>query len=127
MRRLVVFTLLVALLGAQAPAGSTPGTVRAVGLVFTDYIPGSRGYPQLEVLRGDRLFLVNLGPSGEQDEHDLIHLADVPLFHSASVRPGGTAEVFGVLELEPGRYPFGCTIHPNVMGGTLVVTQPSVG
>ncbi len=126
MRPLVALWIAAALLGPPAAASPLPGTVRAVGLVFTDYVPGSRGYPELEVLQGDRLFLVNFGPSGEQDEHDLIHLAAVPLFHSASIRPGGTAEVFGVPEMEPGRYPFGCTIHPNVMGGTLVVNAPPV-
>lgn len=46
-----------------------------------------------------------------------------PLFGSATVTQGQTAEVKGVSALKPATYPFHCSVHP-LMRGSLTVTAP---
>jgi polyvinyl alcohol dehydrogenase (cytochrome) len=62
--------------------------------------------------------------------HDVIALDNGPdgrpLFKSALVSLGGTAEVVGVEDLEPGSYAFTCSLH-NSMKATLEVVDSPLG
>jgi plastocyanin len=62
------------------------------------------------------------------DQHDMTHDIDAdrfhgstPLFGSGYTNPQQASPVNGVAALQPGQYPFKCTLHPSTMQGTLVI------
>jgi plastocyanin len=95
-----------------------------VGIVIAG--PNNQGLPFLTpvvvVTRGSTVTFANLDAAGPN--HDVTSDARGPdyrpLFRSAFVGPGQTAEVEGVPGLPVGEYPFHCSIHPS-MTGLLVV------
>lgn len=87
------------------------------------FIPGSDSLGvALTIFQGDSVLLVNgeLPFEGSQF-HDLVHRDLEPRFAADLTRSGQVAPVTGVETLEPGTYPFWCTVHRFNMRGTLEV------
>jgi plastocyanin len=98
-----------------------PVGAHAADLVVTaaenTFVPGN-----VSMAAGSKLTFANpdLAP------HNLIADANTkkgPLFGSATISQGQTAEVKGVAALKPATYPFHCSVHP-MMRGALTVTAP---
>jgi glucose/arabinose dehydrogenase/plastocyanin len=111
----------VLLAAALTAACLTPPFAHAADQVVTaaenTFVPGS-----VSVAAGSRLTFANpdLAP------HNVIADATTkagPLFGSATVTTGQTADVKGVETLKPATYPFHCSVHPQ-MRGSLTVTAP---
>ncbi|HVL82443.1 MAG TPA: hypothetical protein VM840_12715 [Actinomycetota bacterium] len=121
MRILVVPALaLIWLTGTAAVPVAPPAAV--VSVVLAGFVPGPDDHGPVRVAQGGRLLLLNADYPGEQQEHDIVHAAEVPLFWSPTVRSGQWAEVEGVERLPSGTYTFRCSVHPATMLGTLEVT-----
>lgn len=121
-------------LGALALLGGVmlpAATAHAV----TDTITSQPGYSYsgatgpggaFSVDAGSQPLLVNADP-GSDGAHNLVASADGPdgneLFETPLLSVNETAPVNGAQYLEPGSYPFVCTIHFG-MGGTLAVSGP---
>ncbi|HVE46971.1 MAG TPA: cupredoxin domain-containing protein [Acidimicrobiales bacterium] len=105
---------LAALGVVPAPPGASAvtGAVTAVGFRF---VPAS-----VTVLEGDTLEFVNL----DSAPHDVVSVEVPPLFQSDLVAGPATTTVRGVEALEPGDYPFFCTVHNNMEGVLSVVENP---
>jgi hypothetical protein len=99
--------------------------VSSVVVSRAEFVPGGGDWGPVRVQEGGRLLLVNAEYPGEQDTHDLVHDAEVPLFSSAEIGSGEWTEVDGVSDLPPGAYPFHCFIHRTLMTGILEVLAPS--
>ena len=115
--RLALAAALLAVLPAALPADAATATALTVGFRF---VP-----EQITIAPGDSLDLVNVDVA----PHNLVSKQTrkgVLLFASATVSTGGQAPVRGVERLEPGAYPFFCSIHPTMLG-TLVVGTGSAG
>lgn len=115
MRRVVVVTAAVVVLGGLFPAGAYADNRTVVTLLF-QYAPSP-----VRVAAGDTLTYVNLDPlSGEG--HSVTHA--VPpgdqLFDSPITPLGAPSDVGGVSDLRPGSYNITCRVHP-FMKGTLIV------
>jgi glucose/arabinose dehydrogenase/plastocyanin len=95
-----------------APARATDQTITAAANTFA---PGN-----VTLSAGSRLTFLN----ADVAPHNVVaHGAgkNGPLFSSATVTAGQSAEVKGVDKLKPGAYTFYCSLHPG-MNGSLTVT-----
>ena len=119
--RIVSSVLIWLISSIPGPAIAPP--VSTVAIARAEFVPGGRNWGPVRVQEGGRLMLVNAEYPGEQDTHDLVHDAEVPLFSSAEIRSGEWTEVHGVSDLEPGTYPFHCFIHRTLMTGTLEIVH----
>lgn len=108
---------LVLLLAVTVPGEAGAEAAGVVAVVTADFFPA-----EPVISQGSGLFLVNADFPGEQNGHDVVHPEG--LFGSDFTRTGEIAEVVGVSELAPGRYPFRCSVHQTTMTGTLVVIAP---
>jgi plastocyanin len=81
--------------------------------------------PEVTIDRGDRLFFENRDP---QAQHNVTSLAGPGrFFRSDTIRHASDpVPVQGVPNLDPGSYPFFCTLHPQ-MRGTLTVSGAILG
>ena len=83
--------------------------------------------PPLMILSGgSSLTFGNLDLNDQHDlthdnESDRHHPSSKPLFGSGYTNPQQTNQVSGVAALQPGQYPFECSLHPSTMMGTLVI------
>lgn len=97
-----------------APGNAADGVVVAAGVRFVN--------PDVTITQGSRLTFAN----PDVAPHNVVAEAtgkNGPLFTSATITTGQTAEVKGVERLAPSTYTFVCTLHPS-MRGTLTVTKP---
>lgn len=78
--------------------------------------------PAISAARGDTLRFTNLDTAGE---HDIVS-DEADRFASPLLGAGQSALVEGVEKLEPGSYPFHCTLHPW-MKGVLTVREAGGG
>src|SRR5688572_4435583 len=113
--RAVGLLAVAAALLTPASAQAAEQQAYAAGLVYAT--------PAVVIAKGDSLRFTNLDPLAG---HDLD--SDTPgLFSSPVVGNGASTPVTGVEVLEPGTYPFHCSLH-SWMNGTLQVGDiPSVG
>ena len=79
------------------------------------FVPGD-----VVIRQGDSLTLTN----ADLAVHD-VTASDVgpngPLFRSATIGPGKQAPVLGVSALDPGLYPFVCSVHDGMVGTLQVI------
>jgi glucose/arabinose dehydrogenase len=95
------------------PTHAADGVVTAAGIRFLN--------ADVTVTQGSRLTFAN----ADVAPHNVVaeaRGATGPLFSSATVTTGQTADVAGVERLKPSTYTFVCTLHPS-MRGTLTVTN----
>lgn len=135
MTRYVVIAVAAVVGAACVPAGAAPAPVPSVAAAGPGAFAAGFATPVVVSLQGQGLTLVNL----DLADHDVVSRATtvrrvkvgkrwktvrVPLFRSAQVGTGATADVVGVRSLRPATYAFVCSIHPATMTGQLQV-QPA--
>lgn len=117
--------------GASAvPGAGVPGAAAVVAVHFFLYLPGDDRVPdvRLSVLEGGSVELVNADTAGEHTiTSNEVDRSGRPLFDSDRVLPGEAGTVRGVSRLTPGPHPFRCMVHPDVMRGTLHITESPLG
>ena len=96
------------------PSNAADGVVTAAGNRFLN--------ADVTITQGSRLTFANpdVAPHNVVAEATNRH---GPIFASATITTGQTADVKGVDKLAPSTYTFVCTLHPS-MRGTLTVTKP---
>jgi len=116
--------------GAIAPAAAGDPDARVISEGFR-YLPGDDAFPvpTLSVPEGGSLEYTNLERFLFPTPHSVTDArcyddpsipACEPRFDSGLISSPVTVDVAGVSALDPGAYPFYCTLHPE-MRGTLVV------
>lgn len=109
-------TCAVAALPTAPASAAAPAYVTTVNSLYV--------YGDVKVLRGGTVTLVNL----ETIAHDVVSSDTgpngLPLFQSRQTAgTGDRADVAGVAGLEPGLWPFFCSLH-EAMRGTIEVVEP---
>lgn len=127
-RRLLVAVAAAAILFGGSPSSRAAAPPAAVVVAqHYQYIPGqSDGVVpykgEVVIAKGGDLTLANLDESAPHTltgppQPDGSYLFDTP----QEVNQFSMAQVQGVAALAPGRYPFFCKLHTNLMSGMLVV------
>jgi glucose/arabinose dehydrogenase len=99
-----------------SPATATDQTISAAGNTF---VPAN-----VTMTAGSKVTFTNADVAPHNVIADAIGRSG-PLFASATVTAGQSAEVKGASTLTAGAYTFHCSVHPN-MRGSLTVTKPGV-
>jgi hypothetical protein len=128
--------VVIAVMGAAGvPAGADPVPVPSVVAAGPGGFAAGFATPVVVSLQGQGLTFLNV----DLADHDVVSRATtlkrvkvgkrwktvrVPLFRSAQIGTGATADVVGVRSLRPATYAFVCSIHAATMTGQLQV-QPA--
>jgi plastocyanin len=104
---------------ALPPAGAGTPPPRRVAAYANQYLPAD-----VAVGRGTGLVLVNT----DAVPHNVVHrpVRGKPRFTSDTIPTGRQAAVVGVERLAPGRYPYVCTLHPQMLGELTVTGTASI-
>jgi plastocyanin len=124
-----------ALVAAIAPVEATPVPVPSVALAGPGGFAVGFATPVVPMLQGGSVTFVNTDVATHNVRSRATVLKRVrsgkgyktirvPLFTSASIGVGETADVVGVARLKPGTYAFICSIHPNMAAQLQVQASP---